>query len=231
MKKSYSWQILLLVLAFYLILLAFFPALSILFDYLNFTLLIALGFLWLGAEQRNAILFCIGLAFSTLYLDQILPYGRFDVNITPLFLGLLILGLAIHSILKKRNYQKLVDFQASQPTVISNDSEFLHLNASFSEQCEYSNATALKAITVKALFGKVVIDLSGAQFDKEVTYVSIKQTASTTILRLPRRIQVVNGLKSSFGQVQLPIQTGQAAQQIYLTGSNTFSTVSIHYVD
>lgn len=231
MKKSYSWQILLLVLAFYLILLAFFPGLSILFDYLNFTLLIALGFLWLGTEQRNAILFCIGLAFSALYLDQILPYGQFDVDMAPLFLGLLILGLAIHSILKKRSYQKLVDFQANQPTVISNNAEFLHLNASFSEQYEYSNATALKAVTVEALFGKAVIDLSGAQFDKEVIYVSIKQTASTTILRLPRRIQVVNGLKSSFGQVQLPIQTGQTSQQIYLTGTNTFSTVAIHYVD
>lgn len=231
MKKSYSWQLLLLILALYLILLAFFPSLSLLIDYLNFTLLIALGFLWLGTEHKNAILFCIGLAFSALYLNQVLPYNRIDFNIAPLFFGLIVLGIAIHSILKKRNYQKLVDFQANQSTVISNDADFLNLDASFSEQYEYSNASALKAVTIKAVFGKAVVDLSGAQFEKDITYVSIKQTASTTILRLPRRVQVVNGLKSSFGEVQVPTQTSQTSQQIYLTGSNTFSTLAIHYVD
>lgn len=37
MKKSYSWQVLLLLFAIYLILVGFFPGLNIIFDYFRLT--------------------------------------------------------------------------------------------------------------------------------------------------------------------------------------------------
>ena len=231
MKKSYSWQILLVLFAVYLILLAFFPSLNIIFDYFKLTLLIALGFLWLGTEHRNAILFFTGLAFSAVYIDEVLPYGRLTFNIAPLFLGLLVLGLAVHSINRKRQYQKMVDFQTNQATVISNDAEYLTVDATFTEQYEYSNATALKSIIVKALLGRATIDLTGAQFDKPLTYITIRQTASTTILRVPKSVAVINGLKSGLGEVYLPPHNKQSTHQLYLTGSNILSKVSVQYVD
>ena len=231
MKKSYSWQILLILLAVYLILLAFFPSLNIIFDYFKLTLLIALGFLWLGTEHRNPILFFTGLAFSAVYIDEVLPYGRIAFNIAPLFLGLLVLGLAVHSINRKRHYQKMVEFQANHSTVISNDAEYLNVDANFTEQYEYSNATALKSISVKAFLGRATIDLTGAQFDKPLTYVTIKQTASTTILRVPKSVSVINGLKSGLGEVYLPPHNQQSTHQLYLTGSNILSKVSIQYVE
>lgn len=231
MKKSYSWQIILVMLAFYLILLAFFPNLSIIFDYFRLTLLISLAFLWLGTEYKNAFLFFIGLAFSALYINELVPYGHPTFNVAPLFLGILVLGIAIHSINKKRSYHKMVETVASTTTVISNDAEFLHLEANFTNRYEYSTSAALKAINSKAFFGTVVIDLTGAQFEKDLTYITIKQTLSTTTIRLPKSVAVTNGLRSGLGEVFLPPQDKTNTYQVYLTGTNTLSKVSIQFID
>ncbi|HFI0150109.1 TPA: LiaF domain-containing protein [Streptococcus suis] len=231
MKKSYSWQIILVILALYLILLAFFPNLSVIFDYFRLTLVISLAFLWLGTEHKNAILFFIGLAFSALYINELVPYGYHTFNIAPLFLGILVLGLAIHSINKKRSYHKMIETAASATTIISNDAEFLHLEANFTNRYEYSNSNALKAVNSKAFFGTVVIDLTEAQFEKELTYITIKQTLSTTTIRLPKSVAVTNGLKSGLGEVFLPTQGTTNNYQVYLTGTNTLSKVSIQFID
>lgn len=231
MKKSYSWQIILIILAFYLILLAFFPNLSIIFDYFRLTLVIALAFLWLGTEHKNAILFSIGLAFTALYINELVPYGYRTFNIAPLFLGILVLGLAVHSINKKRNYHRMIEASVSTATIISNDAEFLNLEANFTNRNEYSNSNSLKAVNSKAFLGTIIIDLTGAQFEKELTYITIKQTLSTTIIRLPKSVSVINGLKSGLGEVFIPPQNNNSNCQVYLTGTNTLSKVSIQFID
>ncbi|MGT2712144.1 hypothetical protein [Streptococcus oriscaviae] len=231
LKKSYSWQIFLIIFAIYLILLAFFPGLDIIFNYFRLSLLFALAFLWLGAEHRNAILFFIGLAFSAFYVREITPHWYFDFNGAPLFLGLLVLGIAIHSINRKRRYKKLVDFDTmTDSTVISNDSNYLTVEANFSDKYEYSTAPALQSVSIKSFCANCRIDLSGATFENEVTYVTLNNSLSSCYIRLPRGYKVVNTLKSNFGEVTLP-PTEEGRGQIYLTGNNFMGSLSIQYID
>lgn len=232
MKKSYSWQILLILLALYLILIAFFPEFNIIFHYIRFTLFLALFCLWIGVERRNAILFFIGLGFSSLYLREVIPYWYTTFNVVPLFFGLLVLGIAVHSILRKRNAQKIVQFTSSNTaSVISNDANYIAIVANFTDKYEYSTAPALKTVSIKAFCSNVQLDLSGAQFEKVAIYFTLTNTLSNCHIRIPKHVKVVNSLKSGFGELYLPPVPDNTSHQLYLAGNNTAGTITIQYVD
>ncbi|MGT2715190.1 hypothetical protein [Streptococcus respiraculi] len=232
MKKSYPWQILLILLALYLILIAFFPELNFIFHYIRFTLFLALFCLWIGGERRNAILFFIGLGFSSLYLRDVIPYSYTTFNVIPLFFGLLILGIAVHSILRKRNTQKIVQFTASNTSsVVSNDANYIAITANFTDKYEYSTAPALKTGSIKAFCSNVQLDLSGAKFEKETIYFTLTNTLSNCHIRIPRHVKVVNTLKSGFGEIYLPPVPDNTSHQIYLVGNNTAGSITIQYMD
>lgn len=232
MKKTYSWQILLILFALYLILVAFFPELNIIFNYFRLTLLLALAFLWLGVERKQTILFFIGLSFSSLYMREIIPYSYTSFNVGPLFFGLLVLGIAVHSINRKRKHHKLLQFEtATTATIHTSDANYLNIEANFTDKYEYSISPALQAISIKAFFANVQLDLSEAQFENEVTQLIIKNTLSNCRIRIPKNVKVVTTLKSGFGELYLPPSPHEATHQLYLTGSNTAGTITIQYAD
>ncbi|WP_049618464.1 MULTISPECIES: LiaF domain-containing protein [unclassified Streptococcus] len=231
MKKSYTWQLLWIIFAVYLILLAFIPELNLIFDYFRFTLLIALGLLWLGAENRNAILFFLGLGFSALYIREITPEWYLPFNGGPLFFGLLVLGIAIHSLNKNKKQNHLMQFQTDGAKPMTNDSSYLTVVSHFKENYEFSNTNDLQAVTIKSFCGSSKIDLSQAKFTNNVTYITIENTCSSCQIRLPKHVGVLNALKSNLSDVAIPTQTQSTSKQVYLTGSNLLSQLSMIYVD
>lgn len=230
MKKTYSWQVLLLLFAIYLILIAFVPELSIIFDYFRLTLLLALGFLWLGVERKNTLLFFVGLSFSALYMRDIIPYSYALFNVGPLFFGILVLGIALHSINKKRQQQSFSQFDSTKTTLHSSDSNYLSIEANFTDKYEYSVAPALQAISIKAFFANVQLDIHTASFGKDITQLSIKNTLSNCRIQIPKNVKVVNTLKSGFGELYLPPTPQETTHQLYLTGSNIAGTITIQYI-
>lgn len=229
MKKSYSWQILLVIFAIYLILLAFFPGLNIIFDYIRFSLLLALGFLWLGTEHKNAILFCLGLAFSALYIRDITPYWYFwHFNAAPLFLGCLILGVAIHSIYKKRNYDKQVHFGTSSAGASSTDT-YLNVNVSLNDIATHSTAADLQGVSVQVLLGSARIDLTQATFTNPVTYITIKNSFSSCSIRLPKEVTAISSVKPLLGEVNIQPHLGDTDKQVYITGTNSLGSLTVVY--
>ncbi|MBF0787928.1 MULTISPECIES: LiaF domain-containing protein [unclassified Streptococcus] len=232
MKKPYSWQVLLILFAIYLILVAFFPGLNLIFNYFRLTLLLALAFLWLGVERKNTILFFIGLSFSSLYMREIIPYSYTTFNVGPLFFGILVLGIAIHSINKKRNQDKLLQFEtASTATIHSSATNYLNIEANFTDKYEYSTAPALQAISIKTFFANVQVDLSEAQFEKDMTHLIMKNTVSNCRIRIPKNVTIVNNLKSGLGELYLPPTPQATTHQLYLTGTNTLGTITIQYAE
>ncbi|MGT2951257.1 hypothetical protein BU202_09080 [Streptococcus cuniculi] len=232
MKKSYSWQVLLLLFAIYLILVAFFPGLNIIFDYFRLTLLLALAFLWLGVERKNTILFFVGLSFSALYMRDIIPYSYTTFHVGPLFFGILVLGIAIHSINKKRNQHKFLQFDtASTTTIHSSDANYLSIEANFTDKYEYSVAPALQTISIKAFCANVQLDISEAQFETEMTHLVMRNTLSNCRIQIPNHVKVVSNLKSGFGEIYLPPTPQETTHQLYLTGTNTAGTITIQYAE
>lgn len=230
MKKTYSWQVLLLLFAIYLILIAFVPELSIIFDYFRLTLLLALGFLWLGVERKNTLLFFVGLSFSALYMRDIIPYSYALFNVGPLFFGILVLGIALHSINKKRQLQSFSQFDSTKTTLHSSDSNYLSIEANFTDKYEYSVAPALQAISIKAFCANVQLDIRTASFEKDITQLSVKNTLSNCRIQIPKNVKVVNALKSGFGELYLPPTPQETTHQLYLTGSNIAGTITIQYI-
>lgn len=230
MKKNYSWQVLLLLFAIYLILIAFVPELSIIFDYFRLTLLLALGFLWLGVERKNTLLFFVGLSFSALYMRDIIPYSYALFNVGPLFFGILVLGIALHSINKKRQQQSFSQFDSTKTNLHSSDSNYLSIEANFTDKYEYSVAPALQAISIKAFFANVQLDIRTASFEKDITQLSVKNTLSNCRIQIPKNVKVVNALKSGFGELYLPPTPQETTHQLYLTGSNIAGTITIQYI-
>lgn len=230
MKKTYSWQVLLLLFAIYLILIAFVPELSIIFDYFRLTLLLALGFLWLGVERKNTLLFFVGLSFSALYMRDIIPYSYALFNVGPLFFGILVLGIALHSINKKRQQQSFLQFDSTKTTLHSSDSNYLSIEANFTDKYEYSVAPALQAISIKAFCANVQLDIRTASFEKDITQLSVKNTLSNCRIQIPKNVKVVNALKSGFGELYLPPTPQETTHQLYLTGSNIAGTITIQYI-
>lgn len=193
----------------------------------------ALVFLWLGVERKNTILFFVGLSFSALYMRDIIPYSYTTFHVGPLFFGILVLGIAIHSINKKRNQHKFLQFDTASNTssVISNDANYIAITANFADKYEYSTAPALKTGSIKAFCSNVQLDLSGAQFENEVIYFTLTNTLSNCHIRIPRHVKVVNTLKSGFGEIYLPPTPQETTHQLYLTGTNTAGTITIQYAE
>ncbi|MBF0776235.1 MULTISPECIES: hypothetical protein [unclassified Streptococcus] len=186
MKKNYSWQVLLLLFAIYLILIAFVPELSIIFDYFRLTLLLALGFLWLGVERKNTLLFFVGLSFSALYMRDIIPYSYALFNVGPLFFGILVLGIALHSINKKRQQQSFSQFDSTKTTLHSSDSNYLSIEANFTDKYEYSVAPALQAISIKAFCANVQLDSTQPPLKKTSPSLASKILSQTVGFKFPK---------------------------------------------
>ncbi|WP_142758316.1 hypothetical protein [Streptococcus acidominimus] len=200
-----------------------FPRAQYHLDYFPLTLLLALGFLWLGVERKNTILFFIWLSFSSLYMREIIPYAYTPFNVGPLFWGILVLGVAVHSINKKRQQHKFLQFEATSTTTLhSTDSNYLNIEANFTDKYAYSIAPALQAISMKAFCANVQLDISQAQFEKDLTHLVVKNTLSNCRIRISKDVKIVNTLKSGLGELYLPPTSHQeATHQLYLTGTNT----------
>lgn len=239
MKKSYSWQFFLIVLAAYLILLAFIPQLGQVFDYIRLSLLIALGLLWAGTEYKNAILFCLGLAFSAFYIRDITSYWYVNFNGAALFFGLLVLGIAIHSIQKKRSKDSFtvhVDYEEENKKtdtgpIFSSDKDHFIVNNKFSDRREQATSQQLRSVSISSFAAHTVIDLGQADFEKENTYLTIQSNFSSTIIYLPRHVEVISHLSPSLSETSFPLKPNQTTKKLYLTGQLAISSLTIQYIN
>lgn len=235
MKKTYSWQFFLILLAIYLILLAFIPQLGQVFDYIRLSLVIALGLLWAGTEHKNAILFCLGIAFSAFYIRDITPHWYLNFNGAALFFGLLVLGIALHSIKKKRSKEPLVfhaeyaEDEKQAETFSSSDSNHLIIDNKFSDRKEQATSQQLRSISINSLIAHTVLDLGQANFEKPTTYLNLKSNFSSVLIYLPKDVEVISHLSPSLSETSFPSKPSQATKQLYLTGQLNISSLIIQY--
>lgn len=99
MKRFNSGVITLLIIAAYFIATAFIPDLYLAF---NYKLILALLFVLLSWQSKGKFLFFLGMAFLSTYIHDLF---RLDYSEWTLFVGILILGIAVDR-LSKPSYKK-----------------------------------------------------------------------------------------------------------------------------
>ena len=107
MKRFNSGVITLLIIAAYFIATAFIPDLYLAF---NYKLILALLFVLLSWQSKGKFLFFLGMAFLSTYIHDLF---RLDYSEWTLFVGILILGIAVDR-LSKPSYKKNFSYKVSK---------------------------------------------------------------------------------------------------------------------
>ena len=107
MKRFNAGVITLLIIAAYFIATAFIPDLYLAF---NYKLILALLFVLLSWQSKGKFLFFLGMAFLSTYIHDLF---RLDYSEWTLFVGILILGIAVDR-LSKPSYKKKFSYKVSK---------------------------------------------------------------------------------------------------------------------
>ena len=200
MKRFNSGVITLLIIAAYFIATAFIPDLYLAF---NYKLILALLFVLLSWQSKGKFLFFLGMAFLSTYIHDLF---RLDYSEWTLFVGILILGIAVDR-LSKPSYKKKFSYK-----VTSQNLETVYANADF---------------------GRLTLDLRQAQFMTDRPQIVVQANFSQVIIRVPKDWQVdTHGLHTSLAGVKGYDSLGEgelSSTTVALTGSVSFGQITVKH--
>ena len=145
MRRFNAGVITLLIIAAYFIATAFIPDLYLAF---NYKLILALLFVLLSWQSKGKFLFFLGMAFLSTYIHDLF---RLDYSEWTLFVGILILGIAVDR-LSKPSYKKNFSSQNLETVYVNADFGRLTLDL---RQAQFM--TDRPQIVVQANFSQVII--------------------------------------------------------------------------
>ena len=217
MKRFNAGVITLLIIAAYFIATAFIPDLYLAF---NYKLILALLFVFLSWK----FLFFLGMAFLSTYIHDLF---RLDYSEWTLFVGILILGIAVDR-LSKPSYKKKFSYKVSK----EHERE-IFAKTLFSESVQVVTSQNLETVYANADFGRLTLDLRQAQFMTDRPQIVVQANFSQVIIRLPKDWQVdTHGLHTSLAGVKGYDSLGErelSSTTVSLTGSVSFGQVTVKH--
>ena len=219
MKRFNSGVITLLIIAAYFIATAFIPDLYLAF---NYKLILALLFVLLSWQSKGKFLFFLGMAFLSTYIHDLF---RLDYSEWTLFVGILILGIAVDR-LSKPSYKKKFSYKVSK----EHERE-IFAKTLFSVQVVTSQN--LETVYANADFGRLTLDLRQAQFMTDRPQIVVQANFSQVIIRVPKDWQVdTHGLHTSLAGVKGYDSLGErelSSTTVSLTGSVSFGQITVKH--
>ena len=208
MRRFNAGVITLLIIAAYFIATAFIPDLYLAF---NYKLILALLFVLLSWQSKGKFLFFLGMAFLSTYIHDLF---RLDYSEWTLFVGILILGIAVDR-LSKPSYKKNFSYKVSKESV------------------QVVTSQNLETVYANADFGRLTLDLRQAQFMTDRPQIVVQANFSQVIIRVPKDWQVdTHGLHTSLAGVKGYDSLGErelSSTTVSLTGSVSFGQVTIKH--
>lgn len=221
MKRFNSGVITLLIIASYFIATAFIPDLYLAF---NYKLILALFFVLLSWESKGKFLFFLGLAFLSTYIHDLF---RLDYSEWTLFVGILILGIAVDRF-SKPGFKKNMSYK-----VTKGREREIFAKSLFSESVQVVTSQNLETVYANADFGRLTLDLRKAQFMTDRPQIVVQANFSQVVIRVPKDWQVdTDGLHISIVGIQYEEDFGEhdlSSTTVYLTGSVSFGRVTIKH--
>ena len=178
MKRFNSGVITLLIIAAYFIATAFIPDLYLAF---NYKLILALFFVLLSWQSKGKFLFFLGLAFLSTYIHDLF---RLDYSEWTLFVGILILGIAVDRF-SKPGFKKNMSYK-----VTKGREREIFAKSLFSESVQVVTSQNLETVYANADFGRLTLDLRKAQFMTDRPQIVIQANFSQVVIRVPKDWQV-----------------------------------------
>lgn len=221
MKRFNSGVITLLIIAAYFIATAFIPDLYLAF---NYKLILALFFVLLSWESKGKFLFFLGLSFLSTYIHDLF---RLDYSEWTLFVGILILGIAVDRF-SKPGFRKNLSYK-----VTKGREREIFAKSLFSKSVQVVTSQNLETVYANADFGRLTLDLRKAQFMTDRPQIVIQANFSQVVIRVPKDWQVdTDGLHISIVGIQYEEDFGEhdlSSTTVYLTGSVSFGRVTIKH--
>ena len=185
-------------------------------------LILALLFVLLSWQSKGKFLFFLGMAFLSTYIHDLF---RLDYSEWTLFVGILILGIAVDR-LSKPSYKKKFSYKVSK----EHERE-IFAKTLFSESVQVVTSQNLE--TVYADFGRLTLDLCQAQFMTDRPQIVVQANFSQVIIRVPKDWQVdTHGLHTSLAGVKGYDGLGErelSSTTVSLTGSVSFGQVTVKH--
>ena len=221
MRRFNAGVITLLIIAAYFIATAFIPDLYLAF---NYKLILALLFVLLSWQSKGRFLFFLGMAFLSTYIHDLF---RLDYSEWTLFVGILILGIAVDR-LSKPSYKKNFSYKVSKEY-----EREIFAKTLFSESVQVVTSQNLETVYANVDFGRLTLDLRQAQFMTDRPQIVVQANFSQVIIRVPKDWQVdTHGLHTSLAGVKGYDSLGErdlASTTVSLTGSVTFGQVTVKH--
>lgn len=221
MKRFNSGVITLLIIAAYFIATAFIPDLYLAF---NYKLILALFFVLLSWQSKGKFLFFLGLAFLSTYIHDLF---RLDYSEWTLFVGILILGIAVDRF-SKPGFKKNMSYK-----VTKGREREIFAKSLFSESVQVVTSQNLETVYANADFGRLTLDLRKAQFMTDRPQIVVQANFSQVVIRVPKDWQVdTHGLHTSLAGVKGYDSLGErelSSTTVSLTGSVSFGQVTVKH--
>lgn len=229
MKKSRFGIAMLGVLAIYLITVAFIPKLQV---SVNTFLMIAIFLAILRLNNRNIVYCFISFGFLAVFLKDTL---NLHYASQPLFLGLVILGVFFHYLMKanyepffKHNTQDVS--QQTSVTHISNQNQ-VNLKTFFSEDTYHITSQNLKNLTLTVKFGEQNTDLTQANFLSNSPQIYLDVQFGEVNLQIPKHWKINSQASHPLANISISVFSSDSAETINvnLQGNVTTGKVNISY--
>ena len=178
----------------------------------------------LSWESKGKFLFFLGLAFLSTYIHDLF---RLDYSEWTLFVGILILGIAVDRF-SKPGFKKNMSYK-----VTKGREREIFAKSLFSESVQVVTSQNLETVYANADFGRLTLDLRKAQFMTDRPQIVIQANFSQVVIRVPKDWQVdTDGLHISIIGVKYEEEFGEhdlSSTTVYLTGSVSFGQVTIKH--
>ena len=221
MKRFNSGVITLLIIAAYFIATAFIPDLYLAF---NYKLILALFFVLLSWQSKGKFLFFLGLAFLSTYIHDLF---RLDYSEWTLFVGILILGIAVDRF-SKPGFKKNMSYK-----VTKGREREIFAKSLFSESVQVVTSQNLETVYANADFGRLTLDLRQAQFMTVRPPIGVQAHCSRGVVRVPKAGRVGGqGRDTSLAGVKGYDSLGErelSSTTVSLTGSVSFGQVTVKH--
>ena len=181
-------------------------------------------FVLVSWQAKVKFLFFLGMAFLSTYIHDLF---RLDYSEWTLFVGILILGIAVDR-LSKPSYKKKFSYKVSK----EHERE-IFAKTLFSESVQVVNSQNLETASANADFGSLNLDLRQAQFMTDRPQIVVQANFSQVIIRVPKDWQVdTHGLHTSLAGVKGYDSLGErelSSTTVSLTGSVSFGQITVKH--
>ena len=164
------------------------------------------------------------MAFLSTYIHDLF---RLDYSEWTLFVGILILGIAVDR-LSKPSYKKKFSYKVS-----TEHEREIFAKTLFSESVQVVTSQNLETVYANADFGRLTLDLCQAQFMTDRPQIVVQANFSQVIIRVPKDWQVdTHGLHTSLAGVKGYDGLGErelSSTTVSLTGSVSFGQVTVKH--